>query len=374
MKQKKSKAKIVLTGGHAATTALAVCAELKRRSSGARRWEIYWIGAKRQVEGKDFPTIESQVLPRAGVKVYSIVTGRLQRKFTPWTIPAIARIPLGFFHALILLAKINPDIILSFGGFSAFPVVFVAWLQRRPIVIHEQTASYGRANKLSSYFADKIALARDTSARYYPRKKSKVIGNPILGKIARIAPKVKIGVPPTIYITGGSRGSVSINSMIEKILPKLLSDFIIIHQTGYLDFDKFQNIRSNIAKNLRDKYKIYKVIDPDKVDGIFKRADIVVSRAGANSVSDIIAAKRPALLIPLPMAYKFEQKENALFAEKYGIAKVLDQEILTPDRLFTEIRNLRNNWDKIIDDVKNKKSPDIYASRRLVDIIEGMIC
>ena len=373
MKQKKSKAKIVLTGGHAATTALAVCRELKRRSNGGRGWEIYWIGAKRQVEGKKFPTIESQVLPRAGVKVYSIISGRLQRKFTPWTIPAIARIPLGFFHALYLLLKINPDIVLSFGGFSAFPVVFVAWILGKPIVIHEQTSIYGRANKLSSYFADKIALARHTSVRFYSRAKSQVIGNPILREIAKIAPKTKIGLPPTIYITGGSRGSVPINSLFEDILQKLLKDFYIIHQTGYLDFDKFQNLRRALPESLKIKYEIYKVIDPMKVNTLFKRADIVVSRAGANTVSDIIAVKRPALLIPLSFAYKFEQQENAQFAQNFGIAKIIDQETLTPERLFVEIASLRKNWNKVVTRVKNKKSPDIHAASRLVDIIEGMV-
>jgi len=373
MWKKKSKAKIVLTGGHAATVALAVCQELKRRSKAGIGWDIYWIGAKRQVEGKDFPTIESQALPRVGVKVYSIITGRLQRKFTPWTIPAIARIPIGFFHALYLLAKINPDIILSFGGFSAYPVVFIAWVLGKPIVIHEQTSAYGRANKLSAYFADKIALARHTSIRFYSRSKSQVIGNPILTKIAKIAPKTKIGLPPTIYITGGSRGSVSINSLIEQILPKLLKYFYIIHQTGYADFDKFQTIRSTLSKSESAKYEVYKVIDPLKVDGLFKRADIVVSRAGANTVSDIIAAKRPALLIPLSFAYKFEQKENALFAQNFGIAKIIDQENLTSERLFVEITSLRKNWDKLVSRVKNKKSPDIHAASLLVDIIEGMV-
>jgi UDP-N-acetylglucosamine--N-acetylmuramyl-(pentapeptide) pyrophosphoryl-undecaprenol N-acetylglucosamine transferase len=374
MSQKKSKVRrIILTGSHAGTTALAVTEELIRRSGKRIIWDIYWIGTKRALEGKDIPTIESNVLPKAGVKFHQIVSGRIQRKFTLWTIPALFRIPIGFIHALKIIHKIKPHIILSFGGFASFPVVVVGWLLNIPIIVHEQTAIFGRANKLASMFSNKIALSRKSSLKYYPEGKSVVVGNPILENITNIPPKLKMEQPPTVYITGGSRGSVNLNSLIENIIPKLLKLFHIVHQTGYLDFNKYINIKKLLPENKKIRYEVYPVIDPMEVESVFKRADIIVSRAGANTVSEIIAAKRPAILIPLPFAYKNEQFENAKIAEKFGVAKVLMQNELNSKKLFSELIKIRNNWEKIVVKLKNKKSPDIKASQILVDIIEEQI-
>lgn len=365
--------KIVLTGGHAGTTALAVTEELIRRSGARYVWDIYFVGTKRSLEGSVAPTIESEVLPKAGVKFHEIITGRIQRKFTFWSIPSLAQIPIGFLHAFIVLKKVKPHIILSFGAFASFPIVFVGWILRIPIVVHEQTAIYGRANKMSSIFAKIIVLARKSSLDFYPRKKTEIVGNPLLTQIANIEPKLEIGYPPTIYITGGSRGSVALNSLIEQILEALLNDYHIIHQTGYGDFKKFKKIRNSLKANYKISYEIYSVIDPMQVDGVFKRADIIVARAGANTVSDIIAAKRPALLIPLPIAYKDEQEINAHFAQNFGVAKVLSQKSLTSDILLTEINKTRKSWKEIVFKVKDKNSPDIGASKRLVDIVERIL-
>src|SRR3990172_6714258 len=120
MEQTNGKTKIVLTGGHAGTTAISVVEELVKES-GRYRWEIHWIGASSAVEGKKVATLEKRVLPRMGVSFHSILTGRLQKKWTVHTLPSILKIPLGFFHAVFLLLKIRPKIILSFGGFAALP-------------------------------------------------------------------------------------------------------------------------------------------------------------------------------------------------------------------------------------------------------------
>lgn len=146
--------RIVLTGGHAGTTAIAVIEELIRRRE--INWDIYWIGAKKAFEGKSISTLESLHLPKLGVKHYTIISGRLQRKFTPWTIPSLIKIPISFFHAWKVLKQINPRVIISFGGYSAFPVVVAGALKRIPTVIHEQTAAVGRANKLSALFANNL--------------------------------------------------------------------------------------------------------------------------------------------------------------------------------------------------------------------------
>lgn len=375
MGQKKNKQyhRIVLTGGHAGTTALAVVEELIRRSSKVHQRDIYWIGTKKALEGKQVPTIESIALPKIGVKFKPIITGRIQRRFTFWTIPSAAKIPIGLLHAFILLAKIKPSVILSFGGFAAFPVVFTGWILRIPIVIHEQTSVVGRANKLSAPFAKRIALSRRSSLKYFPKEKAQIIGNPILTQVASITPKKSISTPPVIYITGGSRGSVSLNTLVSEILAELLGKYVVIHQTGYVDFDKYKKIKIELSSKLRNRYEVYPIIDPMQVDGVFRRADLVIARAGANTVSDIIAAKRPAIFVPLPIAYRNEQHKNALFAKKFGIATVLAQQGLTPDILLDEIGKTFNSWNKIVEKVSGKTSPDIKASKRLVDIIEKIV-
>lgn len=373
-KQNKSKVrKVVLTGGHAATTALSMVEEFVRRSNKKMTWDIYWVGAAKAFEGKNVPTLESKALPKLGVTYYPIIAGKLQRRLTIWSIASFVKIPIGFFHAAFILAKVKPDVILAFGGFAALPVVVVGHLMKIPTVIHEQTAAVGLANKLSSFLADKIALARPQSMKFFPKAKTVVVGNPIMTRISEILPKEKLSNPAVIYITGGSRGAKAINDLVEDILPELLSEFKVVHHTGHLDFERFKKLSLSFSEALRKNYEVYASIDPMRIDRVYERADIVLSRAGANTVAEVISVKRPALLIPLSIAYKNEQRKNAMIAYKFGIAKVLDQEKLTPEGLLEEIDDTYANWNATVDKVKDKPSPDKYASRRLVDLLEKII-
>lgn len=370
-KQNNLEIRILLTGGHAGATAYAVIEELRARRNIL--WQIYWIGAGKAIEGKNISTLEREVFPKISVNFYQLFTGRIQRRFTPWTIPSLMRIPFGFIHAFLLVSKIKPKITLSFGGFVAFPVVVASWFLGIPVVIHEQTAAIGRANKYSTFFARKIALAREESKGFFPPRKSVVVGNPISKEIAKIKPKKSLGEPPTIFITGGSRGSVTINDLTEKILQKLLTDCCVIHQTGVYQLEKFEEIKNKLNKNIKNRYEVYGMIAPWEWYKILGKADIIVSRSGANIVSEIMAVKRPSILIPLPLAYYDEQKKNALFAQKYGIAKVLDQGTTTSEKLLAEIYNTRKKWYKIVAKVKSKPSPDQGSAAKLVDVVEELV-
>ncbi len=364
------KTEIVLTGGHAGTTALAVVKEIKRRHPS---WKICWIGPKMAIEGKSIPTLESRVFPLEGVEFKPIFTGRIQRKFTFWTIPSLLKIPFGFAHALTLLIKIKPKVILSFGGYAAFPVVVTGALLGVPVIIHEQTMAVGRANKYSAPFAKKIALARAESLNFFPRGKCVVVGNPILPEIEKILPKSEISDPPQILVTGGSRGSTTINSLIGEILDSLLAKYKLIHHTGEIDFPKFEKKRSELADAAKEGYEVYSHIPVKDMPKILGKADILVARAGANTVSEAVAAKKPSILIPLPFSYLDEQTKNADFAQKFGLARVLAQEGVTGQKLLKEIDETVENWQAILSQVKTKVSPDIGASGRLVSLIEEYI-
>lgn len=361
---------IVFTGGHAATTAYSLLDEIKRRGIP---WEVHFIGAQTAVEGKKIPTLESKLFNDSQTKYHPLISGRIQKRFTVWTIPSLLKIPISFFHAFFLLKKIKPKVILSFGGFVGFPVIVVGWLMGIPSILHEQTSSAGRANIASAFFVKAITLARRSSEKYFPKGKTKIVGNPILPFFANIKAKGKIGNPPTVYITAGSRGSLAINFMIEEILKRLLVDFKVIHQSGSLEKSKFKKIKDNLPVALSNNYRIFGQTKPENLREIYKEADIIVSRAGANSVAEIMAARRPAILIPIPWSNFDEQHKNALYAERFGVSKVLNQDTLTSDKLLKEIILLRNNWEKITNNVKKKKSPDREAAKSLIDILSSYI-
>ena len=252
--------------------------------------------------------------------------------------------------------KIKPDVILSFGGFVAFPIIVIGYFLKIPIIIHEQTHASGVTNKYSSFFAKKIAIARSQSFNFFPMEKTVLVGNPVSRRMFSVRPKRHIGTSPCLFITGGSRGSQTINSLIERILPRLIKKYNILHHTGYLDFPKFLKLKEDLSETLKKRYEVFGNIDPLKIQETYYKSDIIVARSGANTVSEIMAIKRPAILIPLAISQGGEQEKNALFAKKFGVAEVLDEKGLTPEKLFENIENVRKNWNVIVARVKNKKS------------------
>ena len=363
--------KILLTGGHAATTALSTIEELKACLPAG--WDLVWIGSNKAMEGKSTRSLESRVFEKVGVKSYSIISGRLQRKFTFWTIPSLIKIPFGLLNALFLILKIRPKVVVSFGGYAAVPVVVVSWLLRIPVVIHEQTAAIGLANKLSQPFAKKVCLARKESEIYFNSKKTVLTGNPVMSQIAEIEAKEKPGNPPTIFITLGSRSSRNINKVVDEILDRLLESYKVIHITGETDFSKFKERKNYLKGEHSARYKVYSGVDPTQIDGMYKEADIVVARAGANTVSEIIVTRRPALLIPIPWSYLDEQKKNALVAQKIGIARILEQEKLSGGKMLSEINVLIENWQSMVNKAKDSDVLDREASQRLVEQIVAYV-
>ncbi len=365
------KINIVLTGGHGATTAVATIQEIIKRN---KSWNLSWIGPKTAIEGRDVPTFSAVILPKFGVKYYAVTVGRLQRKLSPWTISSLLKIPFGFYESFTILHELRPKIIISFGGFAAFPVVVVGWALRIPIIIHEQTVAVGLANGLSSFFARKIAIARTESLVYFPKSKTILTGNPVISSIRNIKAKLKLSPRPVIYITGGSTGSQIINESVDKALPELLEKYYIIHQTGKLDYDHFLNKLVNLPPFLRKNYEVYSFIEIEKIADIFKRADLIIGRAGANTVAEIMVTQRPAILIPIPWTRYDEQTKNARIAEENGNALILKEEDLTPSALVNEITQILKNW-KIFNGAHKTGLSDLdrNASSKFLDEIESIL-
>lgn len=369
-KEKNKKIKVVLAGGHAGTTAIAVIEKMVKLHQD---WDIYWIGPKKAISGKRIATLESKVIPTLGVTVNHIVAGKLQRKWTIHTLPSLAKIPFGFIHAFYLLIKIRPKVIVSFGGYSAFPVVFVSWILRIYVISHEQGCYLGLANRLSAPFVSKIALARQECVKHSPKDKAIVIGNPVMQSILNVHPKKIIGSPAVIYIAGGSRGSQIINQAVSQCLQVLLNKYIVIHQTGELDYKTFLQIKKSLPDTLSGRYELYPTIDPMQMGNIYKRSDVVVGRSGANTVSEVIMTKRPAVFIPYPWLMYDEQTENAKFAVDFGIARLLPQSKLNSESLIEEIDKVVRNYKEIVSKTLNKESPDIRAADNLVHLVENAL-
>jgi UDP-N-acetylglucosamine--N-acetylmuramyl-(pentapeptide) pyrophosphoryl-undecaprenol N-acetylglucosamine transferase len=360
--------KICITGAHF-TPAQAVIEELKKRDD----IDIIYIGRKYTMEGDKTVSAESQILPGLGVKFIPLNAGRLQRKFTSRTIPAFLRIPVGFAHAFIILLREKPDKVLSFGGYVAVPVVISGWLLNIPVIVHEQTLVSGLANTISNHFASKIAVSFETDYIY---KKEKIVltGNPIRkevlnpGKLsAKVESFFKRAKESVIFITGGNQGARTVNENVLEALPDLVKVAYVIHQTGESKSQDYERLSDKSKElGLEEKYLPLKWVEADDMGGIFERVDLVISRAGANTLTEISYFGVPTLLIPLPFIPRDEQSVNARFFKKVGLAEVLPQSELTASSLVKKVSEMLKSKASLKKRAGNAKSLVIVdAAKRL---------
>lgn len=353
--------KVLITGAHF-TPAVAVIEDLKKQPD----IDVVYVGRKTTQEGDFSPSAESKILPILGVKFISITTGRLQRSFTLYTIPSLLKIPIGFVQAFFIILNERPDVILSFGGYVAVPIVLVGWLFSIPIIVHEQTLVSGLANKISSFFADKIALSF-SSEKQKMEDRFIITGNPIRKEILEAARlSKKRSSKKTILITGGNQGSHIINLAVEQILGQLVKDFDVIHVTGenkFSDFERLDKLR--ISKNYQESYIVKKWIEKDWGE-ILRKVDLVISRAGINTLSELAYLGIPTLVIPIPYLYQDEQNKNAKYFEKKGLVKIISQSNLTSEELLKAIKDSFSNMEDFNRNAKKAREviiPD--AAKRL---------
>lgn len=324
--------KIIIVGGHL-SPALAVIERLPKNT------RILFVGRKYALEGDKAFSLEYQKITSLGIPFVNLTTGRLQRKYTKFTLYSLFKMPVGFYQAFKILSGFKPDIVLCFGGYIQVPVISTAYILRIPVITHEQTPKAGLANSLCAPFANTVCISWPESAKYFSPQKTVLTGLPLRKEFFKI--KTSNSQLSTIYITGGSLGAHAINILIEGTLTKLLEKFYVIHQTGdagqYNDYDRLKKIKEKLPENMRSRYKLVKFIDPEDTASVMNSADLVISRSGINTAAELIYLKKPCLLIPLPHGQAREQLENAVLVEKQGIARVLTQEELTPQILYSQI-------------------------------------
>ena len=346
---------IILTGGGTAghvTPNLALLPELR-----ARGYAIKYIGSR--------TGIEKELITQAGVPYHEISSGKLRRYFSLKNFSDPFRVLAGFFQAKKALKTIKPDVIFSKGGFVAVPVVLAAKQLGIPTIIHESDMTPGLANKLCIPSARKVCCNFPETVNYLPSEKAVLSGSPIRRELMtgdRLAGLNFTGLTsdkPVLLIIGGSMGSVKVNSAIRSILPELLKQFQVVHLCG----------KGHLDETLRQTgYLQYEYIGAELKD-LFALADVVVSRAGANSICELLALRKPNLLIPLSAAAsRGDQILNARSFSKQGFSAVLEEEDITDERLLDSIFDLYKNRTQYISAMEQSKQGD--AIKTICDLLD----
>lgn len=323
--------KIILTGGGTAghvTPNLALLPALQKAG-----YEVRYIGS--------YQGMERKLIEQAGIPYDGISSGKLRRYFDWKNFSDPFRVLKGCSEARKLLKKYKPDVIFSKGGFVAVPVVLAAKHYKIPVIIHESDMTPGLANKICIPSAAKICCNFPETMKYLPADKAVLTGSPIREELLKgdrtsgLSYAHLSSDKPVLLVIGGSLGSVAVNKAVRSILPRLLSHYQVIHICG----------KGNLEESLigTEGYVQYEYVDAP-LKHLFAAADLVISRAGANSICELLALRKPNLLIPLSAsASRGDQILNANSFEKQGFSKVLEEESLSEDTLYHAVENLYQN-------------------------------
>lgn len=314
-------------------------------------YEIYYIGS--------YDGIEKKLIEQMGIPYYGISSGKLRRYFDWKNFTDPFRVLKGFGEAKKLLKKLQPDVVFSKGGFVTVPVVQAAKRCHIPTIIHESDMTPGLANKLAIPAATKVCCNFPETVKYLPEGKAVLTGSPIRQELLhgnRLAALNFCGFTsgrPVLLVIGGSQGSVAVNTAIRNILPDLLKTFQVIHLCG----------KGNLDTGLEhtDGYVQFEYIQKELAD-LFALADVVVSRAGANAICELLALRKPNLLIPLPAsASRGDQLLNARSFRQQGFSMVLEEESITSETLLSSILELYRDRNVYIQAMKQSGQSDAIA-------------
>lgn len=342
--------KIVLTGGGTAghvTPNLALLPSLRERG-----YEIHYIGS--------YNGIERKLIEGAGIEYDGISSGKLRRYFDLKNFSDPFHVLKGYGQALHLIKKYRPDVVFSKGGFVAVPVVLAAHHYKIPAIIHESDMTPGLANKICIPSAAKVCCNFPETLAYLPKDKAILTGSPIRKELRegdRLTGLQYAGLSlnqPVILVIGGSLGAVAVNRAIRKILPQLLETYQVIHICG----------KGNLEEDLigQKGYVQYEYVDAP-LRHLFAAADLVVSRAGANSICEILALRKPNILIPLSAnASRGDQILNARSFQKQGFSVLLEEEQATEENLYQAIQNTYQNRRQFVEAMEQSTLSDAIAT------------
>ncbi|OHB21928.1 MAG: undecaprenyldiphospho-muramoylpentapeptide beta-N-acetylglucosaminyltransferase [Parcubacteria group bacterium RIFCSPLOWO2_01_FULL_48_18] len=353
--QRPQEVRIVLTGGGTGghiVPLIAVARELTARSPNI---EIHYVGSN-GLTGKFFE--------RENITLGIITSGKLRRYFSFKNFSDVFKLAAGTLQALWKLYWFMPDAVFSKGGHGAFPVLLAAAFYRIPIMIHESDCVPGLVNQWGARFASRIAISFDDTAKYFPKGKTVLMGNPIRGGLTeslepQSTAKKLFGFhadEPVLFIMGGSQGAEQINDFILDILTDLLRNYQLIHQVGDANIDDIKSetdvILQDVSVDDRVRYKLFAFLSEGQYRDAMNAADIVISRAGSGSIFEIAAFAKPSILIPISASAGDHQRLNAIAYFKAGCCIYLEEENLLPHLFLDQLNELlvdRQRREKMIE-------------------------
>lgn len=321
-------------------------------------YDIHYIGS--------YEGIEKKLLEEFQVSYYGISSGKLRRYFDPKNFTDPFKVIKGYRESLKLIKRIKPDILFSKGGFVSVPVVYAAKKCKVPIIIHESDMTPGLANKLCIPFANHVCCNFPETLNHLPEEKAVLTGSPIRKELLS-GNKLRAlnfcgftANKPVIMVIGGSLGSVIVNEAVKSILPELLKNFQVIHLCGKGKVDPALN---NLPGYIQFEYVKKELSD------LFALSDLIISRAGANAICELLALGKPNILIPLSVnASRGDQILNARSFEKQGFSAVIEEEELTKEHLLETIQKIYSSRNKYIEAMKkNDQSNSIDTILKLID-------
>jgi UDP-N-acetylglucosamine--N-acetylmuramyl-(pentapeptide) pyrophosphoryl-undecaprenol N-acetylglucosamine transferase len=339
------------TGGHV-IPALAVAGELRARGHAVR-----FIGTRRGLESK---LVLAENFPLEYIEI-----GGLKRVGLRRTLTTLAELPVSVWQAARMLERSGAAAVFSMGGYVAGPVLLAALWKRLPVVVMEPNAMPGFTHRRLARFVSRALLSFEETARWFPRGRTEITGLPVREEFAALKPKTR-SMLLTVLITGGSQGSRTLNRAAEQAWPLLKSAKIrLIHQTGLAAYEE-------IAARFRSA-DVDGEITPffSDMPAAFAQADLVVSRAGAGTVSELAAAGKPSILVPLPTASDQHQLRNAQAFERAGASRLLLDSETTGPRLVEEIAKISNQLDQMAAAVRSLAHPG--AARRAAEVLETFL-
>lgn len=310
------------TGGHV-IPALAVARELRRREH-----EVLFVGTRTGIEAK--------LVPAEGFPIEWIEIGGLKRVGTVRMFRTLGELPASVLQVMWLMRARRPAAVFSMGGYAAGPVVLAAWLRRLPVIVMEPNAMPGLTNRKMGRFVARALISFPEAARFFPEGRSELTGLPVRKEFFDIAPKPRQRVI-TLLITGGSRGSRTLNRAAEQSWPLFRQAGFpvrLIHQTGSGAWAELE------AKFAASGIEGEVVPFIDDMPAAFAAADVVVCRAGAGAVAELAAAGKPSILVPFPFATDDHQRRNAEALARVGAARVVADREMTGRRLVKEVSAL----------------------------------
>ena len=329
---------VVVVGGGSAGHVIPALSVIKLLQAAGGR--VSFIGTR--------SGLEQELVADADVAFYGISAGKLRRYWSWQNITDVLRIVAGILQSIVLLGRLRPDVIFSKGGFVSFPVALAGWLWRVPLVVHESDYSPGLANRLVQPFASTICTSFAQTADFLPGRRVVHTGTPLRpellqGEAAAGRAALGLGLQQRLLIvTGGSLGAADLNAALADALDELTQNYYVLHVCG----------RGKRLEREMDNYEQREYVDAGWGD-LLAAADLVVSRAGANALFELLALRKLTVLVPLDaQSSRGDQLQNAAFAQEHGLSHVIAPEDLSGRALIqaiTEVEQHRERYQQALD-------------------------